>query len=241
MKKPEAPSKSVLYLIAAGIGWELLARVPALLLSGVILGFQHSQSRPFPSELRSLLGEIAILSAYSIFLLSAFIQGRIIGDGDVRAGCGYEPVSRRPIVALLAILVAARATQWNIIVYERHPSLFYEQFAIDAANPWLTVYSDFKLILVEPLCEELFYRGWLWTGLRRHWGGLTTAALTGTIWLALHLSVSADSPAWLLPVAIILSLARHFGGSVRASIALHMLYNSIIVTLPWVLEGVGLL
>jgi membrane protease YdiL (CAAX protease family) len=45
----------------------------------------------------------------------------------------------------------------------------------------------------------------------------------------------------VLPVAVILSVARHFGESVLASTALHILYNFIIFISPAVMNAVGLL
>jgi membrane protease YdiL (CAAX protease family) len=39
----------------------------------------------------------------------------------------------------------------------------------------------------------------------------------------------------LLPVAVILSLAREFAGSIRAPIALHAMYNSIAAGLVFLL------
>ena len=44
----------------------------------------------------------------------------------------------------------------------------------------------------------------------------------------------------VLPVAVILSVARHFGRSVLASTALHILHNFIIFISPAVMNAVGL-
>jgi membrane protease YdiL (CAAX protease family) len=236
MEKPEAPCKSVKYLIAVAIGWQVLAFLPPLLLYFTI---ERGQGRVVSLEVRALLIEIAKLMTYAITFFGIYVQGRIIGDGDVRAGLGYQPISRRPVVALMAILTATRAIQWDIMLYEYHRDLVYKQLAIDVSSPWLSVFQAFEIVLLTPLYEELFFRGWLWTGLRKHWGALPTAALTSTAWLAPHLSITTI--AWLLPVAVILSVARHFGQSVRASIPLHMLYNFVVFISPRALNAAGLL
>jgi membrane protease YdiL (CAAX protease family) len=86
-----------------------------------------------------------------------------------------------------------------------------------------------------------FFRGWLWTGLRkRTLSAFGTAAVTGAIWLGLHATVRVDLPRGIFSNAVILSLARHFGESVRASIALHAMYNCMLLVLVWLLTN-GLL
>jgi membrane protease YdiL (CAAX protease family) len=135
-------------------------------------------------------------------------------------------------------LVAARAIQWDWILYFNYRQLVYQQFVIDESSPWLSLTHGFFSVLLAPLSEELFYRGWLWTGLRKHWGWLPTAALTSAAWLVGH---SAATVGWLLPVAVILSVARHYGQSVRASIALHILYNFIVLIAPRAVNAAGLL
>jgi membrane protease YdiL (CAAX protease family) len=236
MEAPGEPCKSIKYLIAVAIGWEVLAYLPALMLYFTI---ERGQAGAVPLEVRDLLIEIVKIMAYAITLVCIYIQGRIVGRGDVLAGLGYQPISRRPIVALMAILIAARAIQWDIMLYQDYRDLVYNQLAIDVSSPWLYLHNAFEIVLLAPLCEELFFRGWLWSGIRKHWGALPTAALTSTAWLASHFSV--NKLAWLLPVAIMLSVARHFGSSVRASIPLHMLNNFIVFIAPRVLSTGGLL
>jgi hypothetical protein len=106
--------------------------------------------------------------------------------------------------------------------------------------PWLTLLNLFVVVVLAPIGEELFFRGWLWTGLRRRWDALPTALVTATFWLVLHLDRGVATAVALLPLAIILSLARQIGNSVRASIPLHAVYN-LAVDLPLVLIVFGFL
>jgi len=55
--------------------------------------------------------------------------------------------------------------------------------------------------------------------------------LTGGIWLVAHIANGIGAPFVLLPVAIILSAARHVGQSIRAPIAIHAIYNLTILLL----------
>jgi membrane protease YdiL (CAAX protease family) len=235
MEKPDAPPKSVWYLIVATVVWEALAFLPALLLH---FRFEYAQSHAVPFETQGLLIEITKLSGYAIVFFGNYIQGRVIGQGSVRTGLGDQPTSRRAIVGLLAVLIAARAIQSDYMLYFDYRQLLYQQFVIDESSPWLSLTHAFFSVLLAPLSEELFYRGWLWTGLRKHWGFLPTAVFTSVAWLVGH---PVGTVGWLLPVAVILSVARHSGQSVRASIALHILYNFIVIISPRVLNAAGLL
>jgi membrane protease YdiL (CAAX protease family) len=242
MNKPDASSESVWRLFALAVGFSLLEAVPAVLLGVAIVVFTRVSGRPeLPPDVESWLFEMAQLAGYGIIFFTVYFRGRIVGHGDVRVGLGYEPVSQRPVISFMAILFGAYAILLMSVRYWAGPDFFSKQIIIGATSPWLSLLVALDMVLLAPLSEELFYRGWLWTGLRKHWGGFSTAALTSSVWIAGHFAGGAAVAIVLLPAAVILSIARHFGGSVRASLALHILYNFIIVISPWVLNTAGLL
>ncbi len=79
-----------------------------------------------------------------------------------------------------------------------------------------------------PLAEELFFRGWLWTALRRFWWAVPVMLVTSLTWVGIHWWGGGG---WtvilgLLPQAALLSLVRHFCDSVRPTIILHA-YNNL--------------
>jgi membrane protease YdiL (CAAX protease family) len=242
MNKPDAPPESVWRLLAFTLGCSLLELVPVVLLGVALAVFTFGSGRPeLPPDVKSWLIEMGQLAGTGIIFFTVYFRGRTAGHGDVRVGLGYEPISRRPIIAFMAILFGAYAILLMFARYWAGPDFFSKQIIIGATSPWLSLLVALEKVLLAPLGEELFYRGWLWTGLRKHWGGVSTAALTSSIWIAAHFAGSAAVALVLLPAAVILSIARHFGGSVRASLALHILYNFIVVISPWVLNVAGLL
>jgi membrane protease YdiL (CAAX protease family) len=242
MYNPHAPSESVWRLFALTVGCALLELVPTVLLGVAVAVFTFVSGRPeLPPDVKSWLIEMGQLAGTGIIFFTVYFRGRVVGHGDVRVGLGYEPISRRPIITFMAILFGAYAILLMFVRYWAGPDFFSKQIIIGATSPWLSLLVALEKVLLAPLSEELFFRGWLWTGLRKHWGGFPTAALTSSVWIANHFVVGAAVPVVLLPAAVILSIARHFGGSVRASLALHILYNFIIVISPWVLNVAGLL
>lgn len=95
------------------------------------------------------------------------------------------------------------------------------------------------LVGLVPLSEELFFRGWLWTGLRKHWGVLPVMLATTLPWLLIHMPDGLTRPLFLLPSAILFNLARHLCGGVRASIVVHVLNNLMALGLPMLVLWLG--
>jgi membrane protease YdiL (CAAX protease family) len=87
------------------------------------------------------------------------------------------------------------------------------------------------MVVLSPLWEELFFRGWLWTGLRRHWRPLPVMLVTALPWLVLHMADGVLRPLFLVPAAIMFSLARQYCGGVRASLTLHVLNNTTAIAI----------
>jgi membrane protease YdiL (CAAX protease family) len=169
------------------------------------------------------LKTLVAFAGVTILLSVAIAAGRVVGGGNVNAGLGNEPVLRAPLVLLLAAILAGYAAIATYVLYRVRPDLLFEDYP---TGPWQLVLILLLAVVLFPIAEELFFRGWLWTGLRRHWSLLPTASLTGGFWLVLHID-RGFFMLGILPVAVILSLAREFAGSIRAPIALHMMYNCI--------------
>ena len=221
--------QSALYLIVVAIGWVLLAFVPGLLL-GAALGVNNRLHLIEATDLRSLVIQAAILSFAGVILLAAFVQGRIDGHGNTRAGLGDAPISNWIPVNWLTAAGVAYAVLVSV-VFHAVPRGLNSALNIVPGNPSHNLYVFFLGTCVAPLSEELFLRGWMWTGLRKNWNVESAMLLTGGIWLAGHFANGVLSPFVLLPVAIILSAARHVGQSVRAPIVIHASYNLTILLL----------
>ncbi len=145
-----------------------------------------------------------------------------MGGGDRRLGLALAPIAKLPIIIGLAVVLVIYAGLINAAIYAYRSDFLFKP---SSAAPWLTLLDALYMIVLTPLAEELFFRGWLWTGLRKHWGGLPTGLVTAIMWLLPHLDRGIGYVVLLLPAAFILTLARQVGKSVRATIPLHAVYN----------------
>jgi membrane protease YdiL (CAAX protease family) len=224
----------------------LAGAVAGAAIAGFVIGLVAAlmQVHLPPTWYRLNTGLFTLVSAFSlqgVFLLGALRQAKRIGNGNRRSGLGWARSHHRAAVIALAItllccdcaliLMVDRSTFLHRLAVKVGSLLFSP---VHLTSGWLLTVLALRLILViviAPVCEELFFRGWLWTGLQRVWSIGPVMVVTATLWLAMHLADGIYRPLFLVPAAIFLTSIRAIAGSVRASIAAHMLNNGFAVAL----------
>jgi membrane protease YdiL (CAAX protease family) len=211
-------------LILIAIGWCLLTEIT----SGAPVGFAVSLLKHLYSQNVSIGSPISItvmLFLTGCTLLVAVRQrSAVVGHGNRRAGVGDQPIKRWWFLVLLGLLAVTwafiAAAFWNAVL---------PQWASSWRNqsPWVLISYTIATVILAPLAEELFFRGWLWTGLRQHWRAFPTGLLSSSLWVIVHISRGFLVPIILIPMAVILGFARHFCG-IRAAIILHAIYNLVV-------------
>jgi membrane protease YdiL (CAAX protease family) len=159
-------------------------------------------------------------------LLAVWSRSLVVGQGNHRAGVGDGPIQRWWLLVVLAFLAAT----WAFVASAFWSGAFPGWVpSWRAQSPWTLIAFTIVVVILAPLAEELFFRGWLWTGLRRHWSVLPTALVSCSLWLVVHMERGLLVLIALLPMAVMLGFTRHFCG-VRAAIALHAVYNLVGVS-----------
>jgi len=217
-------------LIVVAIGWLLLAlAAPAAVgffrgfATGFVRGLTKGASQiEITPTLAHLLTTVGALGLGIVLLYASSIRGRIVGGGDRRLGLGVAPIARLPIIIGLSTVAVLYAALLDFAIYEYRQDLFFQSSSVPL---WLALFDSLVFIVLAPLAEELFFRGWLWTGLRKHWGVLPTGLVTAVMWLLPHLERGVGTVVLLLFPALILTIARQVGKSVRATIFIHAIYN----------------
>lgn len=179
-----------------------------------------------------------LITLDTALITAAWRRARSLAPGNVRAGLGFSPIRRRRLLAALIVGSMTIPYFWayflrSLLTTVHVPELL--QLMIDpSAGPFLYAVMIFLIGILAPIAEELFFRGWLWTGLSRHWPPLPVMLATAVPWVLLHATSGLVRPLFLVPAAVLVSLARHYCGSVRASILLHMannLFAALLITL----------
>lgn len=89
-------------------------------------------------------------------------------------------------------------------------------------------------VVIAPIFEELFFRGFLFRGLAASWGWIAGAVVSAAAFSVVHLQVSVMVPLFVLGFALAWVYKRT--GSLWTCISLHALFNGISV-LAWALTG----
>jgi membrane protease YdiL (CAAX protease family) len=237
-----AERRATVFLLLGMVAWVAAGFVAAAgsavafgFAVGLIFGSRGYEIVAGPSEFTYIL--IGAWTFQIVLLVAAFRQGRLAGNGDRSAGLGWRPVRRKGRVLLLCVaiiiwllvfvLLAASVPALREFVKSVTPDVLSGMRDSGAMSAFLRVGL---VAVLAPVSEELFFRGWLWEALRRRGHAIAmTACLTGAPWLLLH---GIDSPGRILvliPAAVIISLARYFGGGVRASLMVHVANNGAAV------------
>ena len=85
--------------------------------------------------------------------------------------------------------------------------------------------SLLTVVLLAPWAEELFFRGWLFTSLRRSFGAWTGIALVTLIFALAHLDPTRLYPLLIFLPGLMLTLLREHNESTKASFYGHAAYN----------------
>jgi membrane protease YdiL (CAAX protease family) len=93
----------------------------------------------------------------------------------------------------------------------------------------IQIASCFLIIVSAPICEEFFFRGFLYRILRGRFGLWPALVLDGAIFGSIHLTSGGPlAVALIAPLGFLLCLIYERSGSIFPTIALHALNNSIV-------------
>jgi hypothetical protein len=230
-------------IIGVALIW-LLAGVAASYCVPFLLGFISGLSQALARadgatgwRMTPLIYSLAATVALqATVLLADYRQGRMLGNGDIMFGLGAGPARRPDFIVVLAVLMVAWVCVYLAALIHFQGLASSVSTGLPAAlaaqmsgRPIVLAIRLVLIVAVAPVAEELFFRGWLWTALRQSWNAWPTALVTAGLWLVVHALDGPVRMVILLPQAILLSLARHYGGSVRASLPIHVVNNVTVV------------
>jgi len=215
-----APLALVAGLVLAALGG-LVVDLPALLF-GVEITSSHTP--PGLSIADTFVQDIAFVLAA---VLCAHIGGRAVRAWQLGLrppGVGWRSAVRMIVLLLLAFLLIS--VVWSEVFNPTKEKLLEQLGSNESAV--LLLLSAGLTCVVAPICEEILFRGYIFTALRNWQGTLPAAVVTGLLFGGVH---AGSAPALdLVPLAGLgfgLCLLYRYTGSLYPCFAAHSLNNSI--------------
>ena len=235
--KPYGPLGLVLSTVAILVAMLALVIVVALAAFGIavalygmhtVLDLLTNRTKAFEEP----FGLIASTVVYAALIASVLVAARVRGGARWRDIVGWHPW--RPWKDSLFVWVLyGLAIAYNIAASAAITAYY------PPAKDWITLPNGatqiamFAVVAViaAPIAEELLFRGWIYTSLRRFGGvplGLIVSAALFALahWEGTHLYALV-----VFPLGIVLGYVRQRTGSILASMTFHALYNGFAVVL----------
>ena len=206
------------------VGWSIVTAIAVVFMVGLFVA-------PFV-ELEQTPGVLVA----AVFVQDALLLGLAwaFGPQAIRArvsSLGFHTLPLRSALGMAVVVLLASVTV-SIIYFAvveaivPDPGIFLpegldESLPLDEARGWLFV----VVVLLGPFAEEVFFRGFVFTGLAWKWGPRNAALVSAALFAASHLSVGLLVPAFAS--GLLLAWAYHRTGSLWPAVLAHTMQNGI--------------
>jgi membrane protease YdiL (CAAX protease family) len=171
--------------------------------------------------------------------LAGTALGFALADAGGRLGSAFGKLGLGPRVALAAIGLAALAWVTYILfagflspLLQPDQQDVTRELGTDKEELGSVAVAAFLIVIAAPVSEELFFRGFMYGGLRRSMSLLPAAAISAAVWGALHLGAGNIGVAVQLAVfGVILAWLYERSGTLWAPVLAHAINNTIAFVL----------
>lgn len=130
-----------------------------------------------------------------------------------------------PILAFLLLLLI-----WLTSLFNFHlPQQTLFRLFLKEENLWLLTFSTIMVIILGPIVEEIFFRGFSYNAIKRRWGVRPAFVLTAVVFAGLHGNVIGFLP--IVALGLLLAYVYEKTASLIPSIIVHILHNTLMVSL----------
>lgn len=216
--------------LALGLGVAAAFVVVQIVVVGAIAA-RHATPGADPDALAAELGSngavLALATCATTLVCGALLWWLARLRGTPAVYLGLTRPSRGTLVGWLAI-TALLGTMWDLLTKILGRPVIPE-FMLDAYTTAGSVALFwFAIVVAAPLFEELFFRGFLFRGLRASRLGASGAiAATAALWALIHVQYDAYEVGSIFAFGVVLGVARERTGSTTVAIAMHSLLNLI--------------
>lgn len=115
-----------------------------------------------------------------------------------------------------------------------HSPIEVESLFQTAASPWLIFLTG---IIIAPLVEEIFFRGFLFTGLREKYGWIAAALISAGLFAAVHLQPLTIPPIFLM--GLIFAYLYQRTESIWPAVIMHFATNTLGLVAAYMVSQLG--
>jgi len=205
--------------------WVVAVGILTIIVLGIFFAAEGDANDD--AQLAAVLGsglalEAALLGAAAWFSVRRYSCGwRALGFR--RAARGGWWVSVVVVLAAWAtlgvyLLIVELVGLGDLVPESTLPEEFFD-------NPAMVALVGVLAVLVAPIAEETFFRGFLFPALRVRWGTFWAALASGLVFAALHFNLGSLVP--FTVIGMLLAWAYVFSGSLWVAIGAHFIFNSV--------------
>lgn len=237
------PPSAALPSVRWTVGDLLLGLLAIVLALGVVLATLIALGRTagFGADEAGVPGVLATIAFEGLFAGAVLLLAR--RRGMRRADLGLvRPLRWGPAVGAWLGAYAVLLT-WGLLLAIAHAAGI-DTSHVEGGNtiplgadrsPLLLGLLAVAVVLVAPVCEELYFRGLWYRGLRAHWRVVPAIVGSGFLFAAFHLNLSVIVP--FTAIGALFAWTNEESGSLWTSIAAHAGFNAVSYALT--LAGVG--
>ncbi len=130
------------------------------------------------------------------------------------------------ILPFLSVVLLLSVWLLNIAGYSPPPQPVFEAFMGEERNSVLLFFAIFVSI-IGPVVEEVFFRGFMYSAIKKRLGVLGAAFLSAALFSLMHTNILGFLP--IMVLGLLLVYVYEKTGSLIGPAAVHILHNSIIV------------
>ena len=168
---------------------------------------------------------IATLISTPICTALVVLFARLRRGAPIREYLGLTAPTRRQIwgwILATAALVASSDALGYVLDRPAVPAWMVETYRTAVFAPAFFI----AIVIVAPVFEEVFFRGFLFQGIRRsRLGAIGALGITSFLWAIIHLQYDAFDIGQIFILGLLLGVARLSTGSTHLTMAMHCLAN----------------
>ncbi|MCX5692921.1 MAG: CPBP family intramembrane metalloprotease [Candidatus Omnitrophica bacterium] len=130
------------------------------------------------------------------------------------------------ILPILIVVLILSVLFLDKIGYKAPPQPVFDMFFEEKRSNVILFLTVFVSVL-GPIIEEIFFRGFLYSAVKKRFGVLVGVLLSGALFSMLHVNIAGFLPIMIL--GVLMAYLYEETGSLVTSISVHIVHNSIIV------------